>query len=151
MVIRFSAESLMPSTKINAKEKALIQRYLIWCYKTTKESLDTIDRKFTQIKVDRFILSHIDKAQRQAQSRADYRQSVENFKAYIAAKEKDGLLQKFFNGREGILNSDYIYLQNRLNAVELAIRHFLGPRMLARINLQYEQEMTRRILESREH
>ena len=137
--------------KIDAQEKVLIQRYLIWCYKTTKESLDKIDRKFTQIKVDRFILSHIEKTRPQAQSQPEYRQLVDDFSAYIVSKEKDGLSQKFSNGKKRVLNAQYIYLQNRLNAVELAIRHFLGPRVLSKINLLYEQEMTRRIVESREH
>lgn len=139
------------AAKINAKDKALIQRYLVWCYKTTKESLDRIDRKFTQVKVDRFILSHLEKIQLQSQSRADYRQLVEDFSSYVSGKEKEGKLQKFLDGKEGALNSNYIYLQNRLNAVELAIRHFLGPRALAKIVLLFEEEMTRRILESREH
>lgn len=139
------------AAKINAKDKALIQRYLVWCYKTTKESLDRIDRKFTQVKVDRFILSHVEKIQLKSQSRADYRQLVEDFSSYVSGKEKEGKLQKFLDGKEGALNSNYIYLQNRLNAVELAIRHFLGPRALAKIVLLFEEEMTRRILESREH
>lgn len=139
------------AAKINAKDKALIQRYLVWCYKTTKESLDRIDRKFTQVKVDRFILSHVEKIQLQSHPRADYRQLVEDFSSYVSGKEKEGKLQKFLDGKEGALNSNYIYLQNRLNAVELAIRHFLGPRALAKIVLLFEEEMTRRILESREH
>ena len=137
--------------KINAQEKALIQRYLIWCYKTTKESLEKIDRKFTQIKMDRFILSLIQKTRPTARFQSEYRQLVEDFGSYIVSKEKDGLSQKFSNGKEGDLNPQYIYLHNRLNAVELAIRHFLGPRTLSKISLLYEQEMTRRILESREH
>ena len=137
--------------KINAQEKALIQRYLIWCYKTTKEGLEKIDRKFTQIKMDRFILSLIQKTRPTARFQSEYRQLVEDFGSYIVSKEKDGLSQKFSNGKEGDLNPQYIYLHNRLNAVELAIRHFLGPRTLSKISLLYEQEMTRRILESREH
>jgi len=36
--------------------KTLTKRYLLWCYKTTKEQLDWIDRKFTQIQVDRYTL-----------------------------------------------------------------------------------------------
>lgn len=137
--------------KVSSKEKALIQRYLVWCYKTTKESLDRIDRKFTQVKVDRFILNQIEKVQLQSQARTDYRLLVEDFRSYTEGKEKEGLQQKFLNGKDTALNSNYIYLQNRLNAVELAIRHFLGPRALAKIILLYEDEMTRRILESREH
>jgi hypothetical protein len=137
--------------KINTKAKYLVQRYLIWCYKTTKETLEKVDRKFTQTQVDWFILNHIEKAQLQPQPLSDYRQSIDDFKLYISDKEKDGLKQKYLNGKEGAFNSNYLYLQNRLNAIEGAIRHFLGPKALAKINLLYEQEMTRRILESRDH
>ena len=138
------------ASKINAKAKWLVERYLIWCYKTTKEALDKIDRKFTQTQVDRFILNHIEKAQLQPQPLSDYRQSIDDFKLYISDKEKDGRKEKYLNGKDGALNSNYIYLQNRLNAIEGAIRHFLGPRALVKIHLLYEQEMTRRILESRD-
>ena len=34
----------------------LKKRYLIWLYKTTKEALDRIERKFTQADIDKFIL-----------------------------------------------------------------------------------------------
>lgn len=137
--------------KISAQEKALIQRYLIWCYKTTKESLDKIDRKFTQIQVDRFILGHIEKSLPRPSSRSEYSQLIDDFKVYISSKEKDGLSQKYLNSKGGAPHSNYIYLQNRFNAIEKAIRHFCGPRVLTKISLLYEQEMTRRILESRDH
>jgi hypothetical protein len=144
-------DNISSAMKIKTSDKALIQRYLLWCYKTTKENLDKIDRKFTQARVDRFILDHIEKVQFQSKPLSDYRQSIDDFKTYISSKEKDGRHQKYLGGKEGVLNSNYIYLQNRLNAIENAIRHFLGPRALAKINLLYEQEMTRRILESRDH
>ncbi len=135
--------------KISSKEKALIQRYLIWCYKTTKESLDRIDRKFTQVRVDRFILGQLEGYQRQGGP--DTRKWIDDFKTYISNKEREGLEQKFSKGNKTIVDAQYAYLISRLNAIELAIRHFLGPRMLSKIESLYEQEMTRRILESKEH
>ena len=135
--------------KIKPKDKALIQRYLIWCYKTTKESLDRIDRKFTQVQVDQFILRQLEKNRRQNQS--DISKLINDFKVYTSNKEREGIEQKFSNGNKAVLDANYVYLTNRLSAIELAIRHFLGPRMLSKIELLYEQEMTRRIIESKEH
>ena len=40
----------------------LKKRYLIWLYKETKEALDRVDRKFTQIEIDKFILEELQKA-----------------------------------------------------------------------------------------
>ncbi len=137
--------------KLKKEEKALVRRYLVWCYKTTKESVDWIERKFTQTAVDRFVLSRIEKMKSPASAQDEYNKKVEDFRNYITDKEKDGIKQKFLNGKKKDLSPEYLYLKNRLTAVEEAIRQFLGPQELARINLLYEQEMTRRILESREH
>lgn len=49
----------------NLNTKKLKTRYLVWLYKTTKERLDRIDRKFTQLEVDRFILRELEKDLRQ--------------------------------------------------------------------------------------
>jgi hypothetical protein len=137
--------------KMKKEEKALVRRYLVWCYKTTKESVDWIERKFTQTAVDRFVLARIEKMRSSTSSQDDYNKKVEDFRNYIADKEKDGIKQKFLNGKKKDLNPEYLYLKNRLTAVEDAIRQFLGPQELTRIHLLYEQEMTRRILESKEH
>lgn len=49
------------------------------------------------------------------------------------------------------LKEDYAYLYERFCAIEKAIVHFLGKKELARIEFLYEQEMTSRILQSKEH
>ena len=135
--------------KLKTREKALIRRYLVWCYKTTKENLDRIDRKFTQSTVDRYILGRLDGIK--AAARGDYDKFVDDFRVYIDNKEKEGFQQKFMDGKKNSLNSQYLYLYNRLTAIEAATRHFLGPRELAQTDFLYEQEMTRRILEPKEH
>lgn len=137
--------------KIKAHQKALIRRYLVWCYKTTKESLDRIDRKFTQGAVDHYVLARLQGVKVPAAIRKDYDKLVEDFRSYIANKEKEGIQQKFIDGKGSVPNPQYFYLHNRLSAVKAAIQYFLGPRELAQIDLLYEEEMTRRILESREH
>lgn len=133
------------------KDVALVRRYLIWCFKTTKESLDRIDRKFTQVKVDLYILNKIKEIRVKTLLNPEYQKLVEDFQIYVDGKKKDGIKQKFIDTKGKELNSQYYYLKNRLIGVEHAIKHFLGPRELASINRMYEQEMTRRILESKDH
>ena len=132
------------------EEKALVRRYLVWCYKTTKESLDRVERKFTQAAIDRFVLGKISRAKVPAAAQKEYQKLIADFEVYISDKEKDGAKQKFIDGKKD-LNPQYLYLKNRLSAVEDAIKRFLGPRELTRIHLMYEEEFTRRILESKEH
>ena len=139
------------SKKLKAQEKALIRRYLVWCYKTTRESLDRIDRKFTQGAVDHYVLARLQGVKGPVAVRKDYDKLVEDFRIYIADKEKEGIQQKFIDGKGSVPDPQYFYLRDRLDAVKAAIQHFLGPRELAKIDLLYEEEMTRRILESREH
>jgi hypothetical protein len=141
----------MTRQKISNDQKALIRRYLVWCYKSTKESVDWIERKFTQAAVDRFVLVRLEKRKAPTSAKGDYQKRIDDFKVYISDKEREGLKQKFVEGKTKDFSPEYLYLRNRLTAVEDAIRHFLGPRELARIRFLYEQEMTRRILESKEH
>jgi len=141
---------MAPSLKV--AERNLIRRYLIWCYKTTKEDLDRIDRKFTQVKVDDYILRNISKANNtNKNSREGYGQLVEEFKQYMLKKEKDAIQSKFLDEQKTELQPRYVYLKNRLSAVEKAISVFLGRKELNQIILLYEGEMTRRIIEAREH
>lgn len=138
--------------RLKVEERKLIRRYLIWCYKTTKEQIDRIDRKFTQLKADYYILSEISKknTQRSRVSEKHYSQFVEEFKAYIRQKEKDALQSKFSKESRHIFQPRYQYLKNRLSAIEKAISFFLGEKETLRVQSLYEQEMTRRILEARE-
>lgn len=138
---------------MNPRETALIRRYLIWCYKTTKEELDTTDRKFTQLKVDYRILRRLLRIgnRRIRTNQKTYRKAIDDFRQYIAAKEKDANRQKYLNQKQDRFNARYLFLQNRLESIEGAIRFFLGSKELRRIQLLYEQEMIRRILEEREH
>ena len=139
--------------QVTIKEKSLIRRYLIWYYKTTKEELDRIDRKFTQLTADAHILSELLKIQKQIKvtEQAGYKKHIEGFKAYMAQKEKEGNELKFSNGEKKELNASYVYLTHRLQSVEKAMGVLLGKKELKIVQSLYEHEMTRRILESREH
>ena len=130
----------------NRKNEKLAYRYLLWCYKTTKEQIDWIDRKFTQVEVDRYVLKCLQKSKNLKSN-----PKVDEFISYIEAKENRGLSEKFLDAKSKKLKPEYVYLQNRLVAIEKAIVHFCGKKALKEINVLYEQEMTRRILEARDH
>jgi hypothetical protein len=124
--------------------KSLKRRYLVWLYKNTKEALDKIERKFTQLDADNIVLQELkklDKAKKAAKQIAE-------FEAYVKVKENDGLILKF-EGKE--LKSDYYFLEIKLKAVEKAIIRALGKAALEQISSLYEREMTERILRSTEH
>jgi hypothetical protein len=122
--------------------KNLIRRYLLWAYKSTKESFERIERKTTQLIVDDFICDHLSKKRSKVPAA---------FTAYIADKRKDELKLKFTDATKKKLHPEYLYLKNRLAAVEGAIIYFLGAKELKRMSKLYEEEFTRRILEARDH
>jgi hypothetical protein len=140
----------------NAQSQAhqdLIRRYLIWFYKSTRESFERIERKTTQLKVDEYVLKQI-KTPGKGISTSDkgaYNSLVQEFEAYIKAKEKDELKLKFADAKGKSLHPQYVYLKNRLQAVEAAIRHFLGEKELRAMRSLYEKEFTNRILQARDH
>ena len=140
--------------KVNEDEKNLIRRYLIWCYKTTKEELDRVDRKFTQLRVDRNILKELSKDQvegRRLLLDGEYQKLLKEFEGYIRQKEKDAFTAKFTNKKSLKLVPRYEYLMNRLRAIEKTIISMLGKKELRRVVHLYEEEMISRILQSREH
>lgn len=124
--------------------KNLKKRYLIWLYKTAKEALDKIERKFTQLEIDRFILRELKKHGHNN----DVAKFIEGFNVYIRNKEKDGLSLKY-SGKK--LKPEYQFLVLKLNAIEKAIARILGKSSLKQIKSLYEKEMTERILKSTEH
>ncbi|MCR4337432.1 MAG: hypothetical protein NUV91_06465 [Candidatus Omnitrophica bacterium] len=132
------------------EENLLTRRYLLWCYKSTKEALDRIDRKFTQVQVDRNLLNSLEN-EAVSYACSELGEKIESFKKYIQDKEKSGLEEKYVDFKKEVLQPEYIYLQLRLRAVEKAIGIFLGDGELAKIQNLYENEMSRRILEARDH
>lgn len=135
------------------KQKELTRRYLVWCYKTTKEDLDWIDRKFTQLEADRNILKELSKAAKTvcpAEKKA-YLKKIDEFKSYMTNKQQRGIKEKFLGPDKKELQPQYVYLQNRLKAIEKTIILFFGLKNLKAVRNLYEKEMTRRILEAHEH
>lgn len=121
--------------------KNLKKRYLIWLYKMAKEALDKVERKFTQLEVDRFLLKELEKHK-------ELKKFSDEFKAYMENKEKEGLGLKY-EGKN--LKPEYLFLEEKLKAIEKAITKELGKDALAEIKQLYEKEMTERILKSVEH
>lgn len=140
----------MRKVQLTQKEKNLTRRYLVWCYKETKEELDKIDRYFTQLKADDFILAQLKntKDYRPSAGHRDYKNLVDQFKIYMNKKKSNVLKKKFRDNKHTKLNPEYQYLCNRFSAIEKTIAHFLGAKELNKISLLYEQEMIRRILGS---
>jgi hypothetical protein len=138
---------------MNQNQKDLTRRYLIWCYKTTKEDLDRIDRYFTQYDVDQQLLKTLKgtKEFKSSSSDGQYKELVEQFEKYLHEKKAKAQEKKFAHPSKVQLTHDYLYLRNRLESIEKAVVHFLGKKELKSIRLLYEGEMTRRILEAREH
>jgi hypothetical protein len=134
--------------KINALHKNLIRRYLLWAYKTTKESFERIERKTTQLLVDDHILNSLRKTGDVTKGCQGH---VEEFKQYIANKRQDELKLKYTNPKGKALNPDYLYLKNRLTAIEGAVKHFLGASELKKMEALFEEEFTRRILQAKDH
>ena len=126
--------------KLSSEHHALIQRYLTWAYKSTKESYDRLERKSTQLLADGFILDHI-----RANTKSDildpaFKVLVDEYIGYIHKKKA-----------QPIDKAKHKYLQHHLAAVEAAIVKFLGSKVLTEIKKSYEVEFTRRIWESKEH
>lgn len=138
--------------KLMPNERNLIKRYLVWCYKTTKEELDRVDRYFTQGIVDEFILNELSNAKEfiTAQN-TQYRQLVDEFKAYMDKKLSNAINKKYLDKRKTKNVPEYQYLSNRMAAIEKAISFHFGENGLKEIIALYENEMTGRILSSREH
>lgn len=139
--------------KLSSADKNLVRRYLIWCYKTTKEDLDKVDRYFTQEMVDQVVIKELMRSSEYKSSvkNPGLRSLVEGFVKYAAEKKANADKRKFLDQGKRVLRVDYQYLQLRLKAIEEAARHFLGGEGLKEIQCLYEQEMTNRILAAREH
>ena len=124
--------------------KNLKRRYLVWLYKTTRESLEKIERKFTQLDIDMILLEEL----RTRDKNLKVREFIDKFEQYVHNKEKEGISLKFEN--KG-LKPDYHFLSIKLEAIEEIITIELGKKSLAHIKLLYEKEMTQRILKSTDH
>jgi len=126
----------------STQHKNLIRRYLLWAYFSTRENFERIERKTTQLIVDEYIFDYF----------TQHKLTIpQEFRAYITDKRKEELKLKFADPVKDKLHPQYAYLKNRLEAIEGAVKHFLGVMELKRFAVLYEKEFTRRIIEAKDH
>jgi len=130
--------------------KNLKFRYLLWLYRTTRAGFDRIERKFTQVDIDRKIMRYMREHcnSRNLKRKNEARKFLKDFTEYINKKEKVGMGSKF-EGRK--LKPEYYHLSLKLEAIEKAIVEELGHRGLREIKALYEHELIRRIIETQDH
>lgn len=129
-------------------ERNLKKRYLIWLYKTTKDAFDRYERKFTQLDIDKELLSEIEKELRTAYFPGDKKELekfVNDFMNYIDEKEKQCLALKY-KGKK--IDPEFLFLDIKLETIEKIIVSELGKKSLEEIKGFYEQEMIGRIMKS---
>lgn len=135
----------------NQDIKNLKKRYFVWLYKTTKEAFDKFERKFTQTDIDKDILLEMENVLMGSylpHEKVALEKLVNNFREYIASKEKSCLELKYQGLRT---NPEFIFLDVKLNAIEKLIAKEFGRKALEEIRALYEKEMTCRILKGAEH
>lgn len=121
-------------------EKSLTKRYLFWLYKTTRDELDRIDRKFTQLEVDRGL-------QRVFRSRGNAALSsfMDEWDRYIVAKEADARKLKF--DEQGKELAFYVFLRLKLESVIEITRERFGIRAVRQFEQLIEEAAMKYILE----
>jgi len=126
---------------------SLTKRYLFWLYKVTKDELDKIERKFTQMDIDRDIQRLLDKKTKGLDPalKKGIQPHLDEWQEYIFQKESDAQKLKF--DEDGRLNASYLFLSLKLEAVTQIIRTRLGLRGYRQIQRLYEESLVKRILE----
>jgi hypothetical protein len=132
----------MKKARLSPHHQNLVRRYLLWAYKSTRESFERIERRTTQLMVDEYLLGHFSRNKHEVPAA---------FRTYVENKRKDEIKFKYADASGKKLSPEYVYLRNRLAAIEAAAKHFLGARDAKRLQALFEEEYTRRILEAREH
>lgn len=126
---------------------SLYKRYLFWLYKTIREDVDRIDRKFTQLVLDEKIAALLerDMASLDKELHQGVGPFVEEWKAYIAQKADDARKLKF--SESGLLKFEYVFLRLKLKAVERLIVERLGRRHLNEFRRRLEEAAMQGILQ----
>ncbi|MFZ5800889.1 MAG: hypothetical protein ACOY3D_05905 [Candidatus Omnitrophota bacterium] len=127
--------------KENLEHIKLKTRYLVWLYKTTKEAVDRVDRKFTQLEIDRQIRAELVKEINRCAEKKALEKFLKELDEYIAKKETEA---------QSLKNPAYVFLKLKLTAVENSIERLLDKKSLEEIKELYQQEMLRRIIEAKD-
>lgn len=121
--------------------KLLRERYLFWLYKTTKDELDKIDRKFTQIGIDKSIEAILRKNTKSLCSglREDVGLMVEEWRRYLQKKESD------VQGCD--VAAKYIFLHMKLDTILKITRRIFGVSKVMTFKKLYHEAAMKRIIE----
>lgn len=125
--------------KNNLESIKLKTRYLVWLYKTTKEAVDRVDRKFTQLEIDRQIRAILFKEINLSTEKKSLEKFLKELDEYIAKKETEA---------QSLKDPAYTLHKLKLAAIERSIERLLDKKSLEEIKELYQQEMLRRIIEA---
>lgn len=109
--------------------------------------MDKIDRKFTQLDIDRQILRVLNKKARSLKGPLSkgIAPFLREWQEYVFEKESDAQKLKFTE--EGRLDPGYLFLHLKLEAVIRITKARLGARCLQEFKKLYEEGAMKRILE----
>ena len=126
---------------------SLTQRYLFWLYKTTREQTDKIDRKFTQLEVDKEIQKILEKRiySLKKGSQKSLKPFLKEWKEYIFAKQSDAQKLKF--NEEGGFSDEYLFLHLKLAAITEIIKDRFGLAALKKFKALCAERAFKAILE----
>ncbi len=132
---------------IKEDKMSLYKRYLLWLYKMTKDEFDKIERKFTQLDIDRRIEGIFEKKFKSVPEPlcSSLKNNLKEWKEYVLAKEKDAKALKF--GDDGDLLASYLFLQLKLETVEEIIVSVFSKKTLKEFKELCEEYAFKRILE----
>ena len=127
-------------------QNSLSKRYLLWLYKTTRDEADKIERKFTQLDIDREVEKLLKKKTGGLKSslKAGVSPFMEEWKEYIFRKESDGQKLKFTEEFEP--DPKYIFLRLKLEAIENIMKASFGAAFFKEARKLYEDSCIQRIL-----
>lgn len=126
---------------------SLYKRYLFWLYKMTRDELDRIERKFTQLEIDEEITRFFDRVLTGLSGALSQEVGglVDEWKRYVAQKAADASRLK--HGRTGAPKPEILLLHMKLAAVEKLADSYLGKKALKDFRRLYEDAAMQRILE----
>jgi len=127
-----------------ADKISLHKRYLLWLYKTIKDELDKIERKFTQLDIDAEIQKKLEAKIEDAPVEG-LEPFINEWKEYVALKKTDAHKMKF--DEKGDMSPSYVFLRLKLDSVEEIVERRFGKKTLEQFKALYEEASIKRIME----
>lgn len=127
--------------------RMLSRRYLLWFYKATKDEVDKIERKFTQLEMDREIEKLLEKEAKLlgAATSQGVAPHLKAWREYVFEKESEAQKLKFSD--DGRIQPEYLFLHLKLKAVERVTTARFGRKTLCEFKKICETAAVKRIAE----